>query len=374
MTTGSEATDMGISFQSLLDPAWLIAAAVVILAGLAVWHPAFRPRTRDGGARSSWLSLVGSARLPLMLLVMVVLLRVFATTLDAFTNNSRPAWDLAFRVAIIVLLTVSLFMLIEGLERVMLGRYDISVSDNLRARQMHTQLRVLSRTAQVALVVIGVGVLLMSFDAGRKFGASLLASAGIASLAIGLAARPALESLIAGIQIALTQPIRIDDVVIVDGEWGRIEEIAATFVIMRIWDDRRLVIPLNYFLNNTFQNWTRTTAKLLGTVYIRCDHRVDVDAVRAELTRLCQDDENWDKRVAIVQVTDTNISAPGVELRVLVSAGNSSKLWDLRVAVREGLMRYLREHEPDALPHSRAIVDLSHSRHPGEAPTAGANA
>jgi len=334
------------------------AVSVVILAGLIVWLPYFRPRSSDG-PRTTWPSLVGSARVPLMLLIMVLLTRILMAVFAVVPDGGWTMWDAALRMATIVLITVSVFMSIDGLERVMLGRYDITTSDNLRARRMHTQLRVLSRSAQVVLVVIGLGVLLMSFDAGRKFGASLLASAGIASLAIGLAARPALESLIAGIQIALTQPIRLDDVVVVEGEWGRIEEIATTYVVMRIWDDRRLIIPLKYFLEHPIENWTRTTSQLLGTVFIRCDHRVDIAMVRGELARLCAENPNWDNRVAVIQVTDTNKEGPGIELRALVSAADSSKLWDLRVGVREGLMVFVREHAPESVPARRSLVDMS---------------
>ena len=219
---------------------------------------------------------------------------------------------------------------------------------------MCTRAHVLSRIAQAIVIVLGVGAVLMTFDQVRALGASLLASAGVLGIVLGLAARPTVGNLIAGLQIALTQPIRLDDVVIVEGEWGWIEEINTTYVLVKIWDDRRLVVPLSKFIEEPFQNWTRTTSDLLGTVFVHADYTVDVDQVRAELTRLVEASPLWDERVAIVQVTEAMHNV--VQLRALVSARSSPKLWDLRVYVREGLIQHLKRDQPEALPKHRAIV------------------
>ncbi|MBX3353814.1 MAG: mechanosensitive ion channel [Phycisphaeraceae bacterium] len=240
---------------------------------------------------------------------------------------------------------------INALEEFLLSRYDMSVSDNLNARSKHTQLRVVVRTIEIFAIVVAIAVMLMTFPRVRELGTSLLASAGLAGLVVGLSARPLLENIIAGLQIALTEPIRLDDVVIVSGEWGRVEEITATYVVVRIWDQRRLIVPLSHFLTNPFQNWTRTSAEMLGTAFLFLDYRAPIDAIRAELQRLCDASDKWDKRVCVVQVTDTKQRE--IEVRLLVSAANSGDLWDLRCAVREGILTFLQREHPEALPTTR---------------------
>jgi small-conductance mechanosensitive channel len=189
----------------------------------------------------------------------------------------------------------------------------------------------------------------------RQVGTSLLASAGVAGLAVGFAAKPVLSNLIAGLQIALTQPIRLDDVVIIEGEWGRIQEITGTYVVVRIWDDRRLIVPLNWFMENPFQNWTRTSSQLLGSVFLWVDYGVPLEPLRQELQRLCDKAPEWDRRVCLLQVTDTNEKA--MQLRVLVSTADSGRGWDLRCRVREGLLKFLQEHYPQCLPRLRGEFD-----------------
>jgi small-conductance mechanosensitive channel len=230
-------------------------------------------------------------------------------------------------------------------------RYDVKKADNLLARQALTQLRVATRIGVALVSVLGIAAALMTFDSVRQIGAGLLASAGIAGIVIGFAAQRSLGTLFAGVQIALTQPIRIDDVVIVEGEWGRIEEITLTYVVVNIWDQRRLVVPINYFIEKPFQNWTRTTSELLGTVMLYTDFTVPVDDVRAELARVLDGNPLWDGRVQNIQITD--VRERSVELRVLVSAANAGNLWDLRVQVRERLLEFLRLRHPEALPRVR---------------------
>ncbi len=263
----------------------------------------------------------------------------------------QPALSQSLAIAIITTLTWLSVVVLRAIEDHVKHRYDIQVADNLEARRVHTQIGVLTRTLSVFVIVIGVAVALMTFPRVRELGASLLASAGIAGLAIGLAARPVLENLIAGLQIALTQPIRIDDVVIIDGEWGRIEEITATYVVLRIWDERRLIVPFSRVIQEPFQNWTRKSARILGTVFLHTDYTVPVAAVRAELERIVRDTDLWDERVCVLQVTDAKPAT--LELRALVSASDSGRAWDLRVLVRERLIEFLRREYPEALPRTR---------------------
>ncbi|UPG91870.1 mechanosensitive ion channel family protein [Luteibacter aegosomaticola] len=231
----------------------------------------------------------------------------------------------------------------------------IDLEDNLRARRLQTQSRVLARTGMVVTVVLGIGVALMTFPAVRQFGASLLASAGIAGIAVGLAAKPVLGNLIAGIQIALTQPIRIDDVVIIEGEWGRVEEITSTYVVVKIWDERRMIVPLQYFIETPFQNWTRTSSQILGSVLLWFDYGLPLEPLRAEMERICKAAPEWDSRVMVMQVVDSNDKA--MQVRALMSSSNSGKSFDLRCKVREGLIAFVKREYPAYLPRLRGDLE-----------------
>jgi small-conductance mechanosensitive channel len=230
-------------------------------------------------------------------------------------------------------------------------RYPVDVADNLHARRIRTQTRVLTRTLATLVAVVGLSFALLTFPGVRSVGAGLLASAGVIGIAAGLAAKPVLGNLLAGLQIALTQPIRLDDVVIVENEWGRIEEIGRAFVVVAIWDQRRLVVPLQYFIEKPFQNWTRTSSELLGTAFLWVDYGLPLEPLREELARVCRDAPEWDGRVALIQVTDTSERA--MQLRVLVSARDAGKAWDLRCRVREALVGYLQREWPQFLPRIR---------------------
>jgi small-conductance mechanosensitive channel len=236
------------------------------------------------------------------------------------------------------------------------AKHEIDVADNLAARRIRTQTQVLRRIFVVVVVIMTLGIMLMTFPAIRALGTSLLASAGLAGLVLGMAMRPTLASVIAGVQIALTQPIRIDDVVIVEGEWGWIEDIRTTYVVIRIWDLRRLVVPLSYFIEKPFQNWTRVTADLLGTVFLYVDYTVSVEEIRQEFHRILEASGMWDGKTWGVQVT--NASEHTLELRALMSAPNGPQAWDLRCHVREKLVEFLQTHHPDSLPRTRAEVRL----------------
>lgn len=232
--------------------------------------------------------------------------------------------------------------------------YDITESDNLTARKINTQYRILQKVIITIVVILSFAAVLMTFDKVKQLGAGILASAGIVGLILGLAAQRTLGTLIAGIQIALTQPIRLDDVVIVEGEWGRVEEINLTFAVVRIWDLRRLVVPITYFLEKPFQNWTRVSADLLGAVYLSVDYAVPISVLRAELKRLVEGHPKWDGKVCALQVT--NSSERTLELRALVSTSNSADAWDLRCELRENLVTFIQKNYPHALPRLRAEI------------------
>jgi small-conductance mechanosensitive channel len=244
---------------------------------------------------------------------------------------------------------------IRILEDVLLSQFNMDVEDNLTARRIQTQIQILKKVVIVIVTILALAAMLMTFDKVRHLGTSILASAGIAGIIVGLAAQRSIATLLAGIQIAITQPIRIDDVVIVENEWGRIEEITLTYVVVRIWDLRRLIVPITYFIEKPFQNWTRISANLLGTIFLYMDYRVPVQAVRDELFRIAENSENWDGGVCKVQVTDAKENT--LEMRALVSAKDSSSAWELRCEVREKLIDFLQTHYPNALPRVRAEVE-----------------
>jgi small-conductance mechanosensitive channel len=232
-------------------------------------------------------------------------------------------------------------------------RYDISVEDNRNARRRRTRLSIISRIVSFGIVFLTVSLMLLSIPGVARIGVTLMASAGLAALAVGAAAQPALKALIAGFQMALTEPISIDDVVVLDGEWGRIEDIRTTYVVVRVWDDRRLVVPTTRFLEDTFQNWTKNTAQLLGTVMIYLDPATDIAPIREEYTRQITSHRLWDKRAQVLQVTDH--TAEAMEVRLLMSAKDGPTLFDLRCAMREGMLDWIRRNQPEALVRRRML-------------------
>lgn len=255
-------------------------------------------------------------------------------------------------VLLILSFTLLLLRVVQGVAEAVAARYPIDVVDNLNARRIHTQTRVLLRTAMVVIMILGLSAALMTFPSVRTIGASLLASAGVIALAVGMAAKPVLGNLIAGMQIALTQPIRIDDVLIVEGEWGRVEEITGTYVVLCIWDRRRLIIPLQWFIENPFQNWTRNSADIIGTVFWWVDYRMPLEPLRREVLRLCQTATQWwDGELAGVVVVDADQRA--MQVRAIVGARNSGDAWDLRCHVRAGVIDFIQREYPQFLPKLR---------------------
>lgn len=248
-------------------------------------------------------------------------------------------------------------LIVDWQLRSAIARADISVPDNLSARKLQTRVRMLRRVASVVIAVLTVSIALMSLPIAREFGLSLFASAGVAGLIVGIAAQPVLANLIAGLQIAITQPIRIDDAVVVEGEWGWIEDIGLFHVIIRLWDERRLVTPLNYFNQNTFQNWTKENASIIGSVFWSVDYRAPLSLMREKLSEICRDSPLWDGRVVVLQVTEAK--GDSLEIRALASARTSPDAWDLRCDIRERMILWLHENHPDALPAQRALAEVS---------------
>jgi len=291
-----------------------------------------------------------------LLFLVVIRLALPALCVPESTDASARHIISLFMIAVISWLIIKTVYVLEDY---VLSRFDIAEKDNLRARKVYTQFKVLKRITIIVAVILAAALMLMTFPNIRQVGTTILASAGVIGLVIGMAAQRTIGAFIAGLQIAFTQPIRLDDVVIVENEWGRIEEIALTFVVVKIWDLRRLVVPITYFIEKPFQNWTRTTADILGTVFIYVDYTVPIEAVRAELKKIVEQSQLWDKKVCVLQVTGTTERA--VELRALVSAADASTAWSLRCEVREKLIGFLQKNYPDALPKIRAELKETRS-------------
>lgn len=332
------------------------ALAAAILLGLFVYAILFKAMLRFAARPGTLLprTLVHRWRHPAKLLLPLLIVLLTLPALE-FPNGLASLLQHLCSLALIAAIAWLLGATILGLQEMVLLRYDVTASDNLKARAVSTQVSVLVKIVMVLILIIAGATMLMTFDRVRQVGMSLLASAGIAGVIIGFAAQRSLATFIAGIQIAITQPIRLDDVVIVEGEWGRIEEITLTYVVVCIWDLRRLVLPITYFLEKPFQNWTRVSADLLGTVTLHCDYRVPVAAVRTELESILAGSDLWDGKASGLVVLDATDRT--VVLRALVSAKNSGDAWDLRCHVREKLVEFLQREYPDCLPRVRAEVE-----------------
>ena len=262
---------------------------------------------------------------------------------------------------------------VSGVARGIVAQFPVDVEDNLNARRVQTQTQLLARTASFMVLVAGASLMLMTFPGARQVGASLLASAGVIGIVAGIAARPVFSNLIAGLQLALAQPLRIDDVLIIEGEWGRVEEITGTYVVLKIWDERRLIIPLQWFIENPFQNWTRNSAQIIGTVFIWVDYRMPLQPLREAAEAACAAAAEWDKRLCQLQVVEAGERS--MQLRVLLTSGNSSLNWDLRCKVREALVDFMQREYPQFLPVTRAEVESAtrHERLPDDWPLPKAN-
>jgi len=283
-------------------------------------------------------------KIPALWLIYWILFKIFAqiflSTLFIF-----PYLEHINTLLIIFSISWISIQFIKAGEYYLLRKFDIQASDNLKARKTLTQIKVFKGIATSIIVIVAISISLLTFEQARTIGVSLLTSAGIIGIIVGFAAQKSIGLILAGIQIAITQPIRLDDVVVVEGEWGKIEEITLTYVVVKIWDERRLVLPITWFLEKPFQNWTRSTADIIGTVFIYVDYSFPVESIRAILPEILQNNQCWDKRVVNVQVT--NVTEKYKEVRILVSSSDSSKNWDLRTEIREKLIDFINEKYPD---------------------------
>jgi small-conductance mechanosensitive channel len=271
--------------------------------------------------------------------------------------NDHPTMNKAMELTMIAAFAFLLTRIILVFEDLVYYRNDVTASDNLRARKIHTQMKFVSRILVVIVVMLALAAMLLSFDNLRKVGTGLLASVGVGSIIIGFAAQSTLSNLLAGFQIAFTQPIRIDDIVVVENEWGRIEDITLTYVVVKIWDERRLVLPISYFITKPFQNWTRVNSDLLGTVFLYLDYSVPMDKLRQKFDELLSGNKLWDKKVNVIQVTDSKERV--IEVRALMSARNSSEIFDLRCYIREKLLQFIQQEHPESLPKTRTEPNVS---------------
>lgn len=250
--------------------------------------------------------------------------------------------------------------IVRALFKVMALRADITVEDNLNARRKRTRLAIFSRLVSFLIVFVTVGMIMLSIPGVRDVGVTLVASAGLAGLAVGAAAQPALKSLIAGLQMALTEPINIDDVVIMEGEWGWIEEIRTTYVIIKVWDERRLIVPTSKFLDDSFQNWTKQTAQLLGSVTLYLDPATKLGPIREEFAQQVKANARWDGRVQVTQLVETSPEA--IEVRLLMSAKDSPTLFDLRCDIREGMMDWIGDNMAKAIVRRRIYAEIDRAQ------------
>lgn len=338
-------------------PNWLIASVLaiggVIVALIADALIVHTFRTTFGLKHPNTRSLLTRSKGPLRLGLIVLALSLVVRTAP-IGERAAMVFSSILNVAFVALLGWIAITAVQIVSQVYLRRFKLDAEDNLLARKHVTQIGILKRAADTLIVIITVSIALMSFEEVRQYGVSLFASAGVAGLAIGLAARPLLSNLIAGVQIAMAQPIRLDDVVFLEGEYGTIEEIASTYVVIKLWDWRRMIVPLSYFIEKPFQNWTRETSALIGSVFLYVDYTVPVEKVREKLMEIARASPLWDGRVVVLQVSDAKDRT--IELRALLSARSAPSAWDLRCEVREKLISYLQEEYPDALPRTRQEI------------------
>jgi small-conductance mechanosensitive channel len=347
------------------DTSWrvLLAALIAVIAALVVHRlgaAVVRRITRShpvssAVARSIW-------RPSRLVLPLVALQSVWQAAPDhlALIGQARHGNAMLLIAAVTWLISCAL----DGLARGIADTHPIQGDNNLNERRVLTQSRMLVRTASFVVVVAGLAMILMTFPGARQIGASLLASAGVVGIVAGIAARPIFSNLIAGLQLALAQPLRLDDVLIVQNEWGRVEEITGTYVVLKLWDERRLIIPLQWLIENPFQNWTRSNAQLTGTVLMWVDYRMPMEPLRQAAQRACEAASEWDRRLCLLQVVEASERA--VQVRVLVTSINSGLSWDLRCKVREALIDFMQREYPQHLPLQRAeLAETTRSGEPG---------
>lgn len=336
-------TLFAVALATAVVLAVLLVAVVTIPVRLIARRQAWDPR------------ILGRVRRPFRVLALVIAVWIaVATAFPTILADWRKLVDHALLILVIAASGWFLAALVGLLVARLTARYRIDVADNQVARRIHTQANILRRVIGVVIAIITIGAILLTFPGVEAVGASLLASAGLASVVAGLAAQSTLANVFAGLQLAFSDAIRVDDIVVVETQWGRIEEITLTYVVVRTWDERRLVLPSTYFTTTPFENWTRRGSALIGAVELDVDWAVSPSELRAELERVLAEDELWDERTSVLQVTDATGNV--IRVRVLVSAANAGALWDLRCNVREALVEYIHDRHPGALPRTRVAM------------------
>ncbi len=288
-----------------------------------------------------------------LLFIPIIIFLIFYPR-DAF-NEDTAKWIINISHILIIFSFVTIAIrAVNVVQDFLYEKYDTSKTDNIKERRVRTQLSFVKKILVVVIIIIALAIVLLNFESVRKYGTALLTSAGIAGIIIGFAAQKTLGNLLAGFQIAFTQPIKIDDVVIVENEWGWIEEINLTYVVVKIWDLRRLVVPITYFVDHPFQNWTRTTADLLGSVFLYVDYNVPLKKLREKFDAVLEESSLWDKKAKVLQVTES--TERSMQIRLLMSARNSPEAWDLRCEVREKMIDFIQKNYPESLPKMRAEI------------------
>lgn len=354
MTEILSAIEGWISFA----PPWVISLAELIVlcsVALALHGLTFRLLRRAAERLGpTWVLWVDRVR-PLVRLMLLVAALALTSAIAPLTRGETGLVQTILLVATITIIAWSLWIAVRLTLAAHMRRFRSETTDPFVARKHLTQTQILERVASFVIWFVAIGAVLMSFDGVRQYGVSLLASAGAAGLIVGLALQPMLKNLIAGIQIALTQPIRIGDALIAEGEYGTVEEIGSTYVVVRLWDLRRLVVPLSYFIEQPFQNWTRHSTELMGRVMLYADYQLPVEMLRERLKTFLDGSPRWNRKTFAVQVTE--FTDRGVELRILVSARDAPTLFDLRCDVREFVLGLLQGEMADGRPRVRAQVD-----------------
>jgi small-conductance mechanosensitive channel len=341
-------------------PAWLwniivVLGTVVLGILLSLLLSFFITKKKDEtGHYAFFQSLIVHLSKPISILIPLMVFNFFIPFLEMPTIVLTKVQH-ATEIGLIIVVAWTLIKFLNVLQDLVLHRVNVGLSDNLRQRRIMTQLMYVQRVMVTIIIVLTVGAVLLTFASMRKIGAGLLTGVGVGGIIIGFAAQRSLSNLLAGFQIAFTQPIRIDDQVLVENEFGRIEEITLTYVVVKIWDDRRLILPINYFIEKPFQNWSRTTTEMIGSVYFYVDYTIPIEWVRQQFMEMIKDHPLWDKKVAGVQVTDFKQDV--MELRCIVGATSAGEAWDIRCFVREEMIKRITREYPDSLPKSRIIME-----------------
>jgi small-conductance mechanosensitive channel len=365
--SGSQFSDALLRIKNAVSwaPDWMVAPMLILMALVAfliVHSVAVAIIRRLAGNRRVFLKQLLARTMAPTRLGLIIFAVAAALQVAPVEPPIQAALNEALLVAFIILLGWGALIAIDLAANLYLMRFRLDVEDNLLARKHVTQVRILKGSLDTLAIVLTIAIAMMTIEQVRQYGVSLFASAGVAGIIAGLAARPMLSNLIAGVQLAMTQPIRLEDAVIVEGEFGWVEEITSTYVVLRLWDLRRLIVPLTYFMEKPFQSWTRQSSALIGSVLLYVDYTAPVPAIRDKLKEIASNSKFWDGKVVTLQVTDAKTST--MELRALVSARDGSAAWDLRCEVREKLIAFLQTEHPSALPRQRTDVEIINAPRP----------